>query len=67
VRERPAHVVYAVKCEVIEFAVGAISRYFLGGEVGVSKLSVADSAIANVPPYAANHLVGRIRPMRVQG
>jgi hypothetical protein len=31
VREHPDHVVYAVKCEVIEFAVGAISRYFLEG------------------------------------
>jgi hypothetical protein len=31
VRERPGRIVYAVKCEVIEFAVGAISRYFLGG------------------------------------
>jgi hypothetical protein len=31
VREHPGHVVYAAKREVIEFAVGAISRYFLRG------------------------------------
>jgi hypothetical protein len=34
--EHPGYVVYAVRREVIEFAVGAVSRYFLGGYVGVS-------------------------------
>jgi hypothetical protein len=30
-REHLGHVVYAVKCEVIEFVGGAILGYFLGG------------------------------------
>jgi hypothetical protein len=36
VRKHSSYVVCAVKRKVIKFAVGAISRYFLGGEVGVS-------------------------------
>jgi hypothetical protein len=31
VREHPGTFVYAVRREVIELAVGAVSRYFLGG------------------------------------